>query len=74
MRGKTARIGAAMLTRAAAKKVRAPHAADADGRVPLKPKDLAIIDKWAMHPNQPAATFHKQHIAAAQKLFRTLFA
>ena len=36
--------------------------------------DFTIINKRAMHPHHAAATFHKQHIAAPQKLFGALFA
>ena len=36
--------------------------------------NLAIIDKGAMHANNPATTFHKQHITPTKKLFGTLFA
>ena len=35
--------------------------------------NLAIIDKGAMHANNPAATFHKQHITPTKKLFGALF-
>ena len=36
--------------------------------------NLAIINKGAMHANNPAATFHEQHIAPTKKLFGALFA
>ena len=36
--------------------------------------NLAIIDKGAMYANNPATTFHKQHITPTKKLFGTLFA